>query len=194
MGLDSGSFVNPKKEFANICWTNTSIRDKTYPYPAKKEENGNEKLIALVLAALMVLGCTAAFAEEVQTLELNWEDFAQQIEEASEEVKAAWAGDFVTMEEDCAVAVQYMDMDGMTLEEYAQLLTGEQLGIEECHDAVVNGLPALFYSFTEEEAETSVLAFATERGYILEVSFGPTNDDCFAAVATVMMGSIQAAE
>lgn len=185
-----------------------------------------KKLIALVLAALMVLGCTAAFAEEVQALELNWEDFAQQIEEASEEVKAAWAGDFVTMEEiamkiyvptafeqlelidvdreegyiayflleeDCAVAVQYMDMDGMTLEEYAQLLTGE-LGIEECHDAVVNGLPALFYSFTEEEAETSVLAFATERGYILEVSFSPTNDEGFAAVATVMMGSIQAAE
>ena len=152
-----------------------------------------KKLIALVLAALMVLGCTAAFAEEVQALELNWEDFAQQIEEASEEVKAAWTGDFVTMEEDCAVAVQYMDMDGMTLEEYAQLLTGE-LGIEECHDAVVNGLPALFYSFTEEEAETSVLAFATERGCILEVSFGPTNDEGFAAVATVMMGSIQTAE
>ena len=58
-----------------------------------------KKLIALVLACLMVLGCTAAFAEEVETLELNWEVFAQQIEAASEETKAAWVGDFVTMDE-----------------------------------------------------------------------------------------------
>ena len=185
-----------------------------------------KKLIALVLACLMVLGCTAAFAEEAQTLELNWEVFAQQIEAASEETKAAWAGDFVTMDEiamkiyvpdsfqqleltdedreegyiayftlgeEAAVAIQYVDMDGMELEEYAQLLTGEQ-GVEECVEAVVNGLPALAYSFTEEDSDTSVLACSTEKGYILEAVFSPTNDEGFAAVATVMMGSIQAAE
>ena len=184
-----------------------------------------KKLFALILAALMVLGCAAvASAEQEQTLELNWEDFAGEIE-ASEEAKAALSGDFVTMEEialklyipdtfeqseltdedreagyiayfamgeDAGIGIQYVDMSGMSLEEYAQLLT-EEYGYE-CMDAVVNGLPALAYSFTENDRETSVLAFATEMGYILEIAFAPTNDEGFAAVAAVLMASVQAAE
>ena len=184
-----------------------------------------KKLFALILAALMVLGCAAvASAEQVQTLELNWEDFAGEIE-ASEEAKAALSGDFVTMEEialkiyipaafeqaeltdedreagyiayftmgeDKGVGIQYVDVGGMSLEEYAQRLT-EEYGFE-CTDAVVNGLPALAYSFTENDRETSVLAFSTEKGYILEIAFAPTNDEGFAAVAAVLMASVQAAE
>lgn len=58
-----------------------------------------KKLFALILAALMVLGCVAvASAEQAQTLQLNWEEYAAEIE-ASEEAKATLAGDFVTMEE-----------------------------------------------------------------------------------------------
>ena len=184
-----------------------------------------KKLFALILAALMVLGCTAvASAEQAQTLELNWENFAGEIE-ASEEAKAALSGDFVTMEEialkiyipaafnqaeltdedreagyiayftmgeDTGIGIQYVDMSGMSLEEYAQRLT-EEYGYE-CMDAVVNGLPALAYSFTENDRETSVLAFSTEKGYILEIAFAPTNDEGFAAVAAVLMASVQAAE
>ena len=59
---------------------------------------------------------------------------------------------------------------------------------------MVNGLPALGYSFTEDDLETAVLAFSTEKGYILEIAFAPTNDEGFAAVATVLMASVQAAE
>ena len=184
-----------------------------------------KKLFALILAALMVLGCAAvASAEEVQTLELNWEDIAKEIE-ASEESKATLSGDFVTMDEiamkiyipdafkqaeltdedreagyiayfamgeDMGVGVQYVDAGGISLEKYAQLLTDEY-GYE-CMDAVVNGLPALAYSFTENDRETSVLAFSTEKGYILEIAFAPTNDEGFAAVAAVLMASVQAAE
>ena len=184
-----------------------------------------KKLFALILAALMVLGCTAvASAEQAQTLELNWEDFVGEIE-ASEEAKAALSGDFVTMEEialkiyipaafkqteltdedreagyiayftmgeDKGVGIQYVDVGGMSLEEYAQRLT-EEYGYE-CMNAVVNGLPALAYSFTENDRETSVLAFSTEKGYILEIAFAPTNDEGFAAVAAVLMASVQAAE
>ena len=183
-----------------------------------------KKLFALILAALMVLGCAAvASAEQEQTLELNWEDFVGEIE-ASEEAKAALSGDFVTMEEialkiyipaafeqaeltdedreagyiayftmgeDKGIGIQYVDADGMSLEEYAQRLTED--GIE-CTNAVVNGLPALAYSFTEDDRETAVLAFSTEKGYILEISFVPANDKGFAAVATVVMASVQAAE
>ena len=184
-----------------------------------------KKLFALILAALMGLGCTAvASAEQAQTLELNWENFAGEIK-ASEEAKAALSGDFVTMEEialkiyipaafnqaeltdedreagyiayftmgeDKGVGIQYVDVGGMSLEEYAQRLT-EEYGYE-CMDAVVNGLPALAYSFTENDRETSVLAFSTEKGYILEIAFAPTNDEGFAAVAAVLMASVQAAE
>ena len=184
-----------------------------------------KKLFALILAALMVLGCTAvASAEQAQTLELNWEDFEAEIE-GSEEMKAAWSGDFVTMEEialklyipssfeqaeltdedredgyiayftmdeDKGIGIQYVDMSGMSLEEYAQRLT-EEYGYE-CMNAVVNGLPALAYSFTENDRETSVLAFSTEMGYILEIAFAPVNDEGFGAVATVLMASVQAAD
>ena len=183
-----------------------------------------KKLFALILAALMVLGCTAvASAEQAQTLQLNWEEYAAEIE-ASEEAKATLAGDFVTMEEialklyipaafeqveltdedreagyiayfamgeDMGIGIQYVDADGMSLEEYAQRLTED--GIE-CTNAVVNGLPALAYSFTEDDRETAVLAFSTEKGYILEIAFAPTNDEGFAAVAAVLMASVQAAE
>lgn len=183
-----------------------------------------KKLFALILAVLMVLGCVAvASAEQAQTLQLNWEEYAAEIE-ASEEAKATLAGDFVTMEEialklyipaafeqveltdedreagyiayfamgeDMGIGIQYVDADGMSLEEYAQRLTED--GIE-CTNAVVNGLPALAYSFTEDDRETAVLAFSTEKGYILEISFVPTNDKGFAAVATVVMASVQAAE
>ena len=183
-----------------------------------------KKLFALILAALMVLGCAAVVsAEQPQTLELNWENFAGEIE-ASEEAKATLAGDFVTMEEialklyipaafeqveltdedreagyiayfamgeDMGIGIQYVDADGMSLEEYAQLLTEDSI---ECTNAVVNGLPALAYSFTKDDRETAVLAFSTEKGYILEISFVPANDKGFAAVATVVMASVQAAE
>ena len=183
-----------------------------------------KKLFALILAALMVLGCAAvASAEQAQTLQLNWEEYAAEIE-ASEEAKATLAGDFVTMEEialklyipaafeqveltdedreagyiayfamgeDMGIGIQYVDADGMSLEEYAQLLTEDSI---ECTNAVVNGLPALAYSFTEDDRETAVLAFSTEKGYILEISFVPANDKGFAAVATVVMASVQAAE
>ena len=183
-----------------------------------------KKLFALILAALMVLGCVAvASAEQAQTLQLNWEEYAAEIE-ASEEAKATLAGDFVTMEEialklyipaafeqveltdedreagyiayfamgeDMGIGIQYVDADGMSLEEYAQLLTEDSI---ECTNAVVNGLPALAYSFTEDDRETAVLAFSTEKGYILEISFVPANDEGFAAIATVVMASIQAAE
>ena len=183
-----------------------------------------KKLFALILAVLMVLGCVAvASAEQEQTLELNWEEYAAEIE-ASEEAKATLAGDFVTIEEialklyipaafeqveltdedreagyiayfamgeDMGIGIQYVDADGMSLEEYAQRLTED--GIE-CTNAVVNGLPALAYSFTEDDRETAVLAFSTEKGYILEISFVPANDKGFAAVATVVMASVQAAE
>ena len=183
-----------------------------------------KKLFALILAALMVLGCAAvASAEQEQTMELNWEDFAKEIE-ASEEMKAAWSGDFVTMDEiamklyipasfeqveltdedreagyiayfamgeDAGIGIQYVDADGMSLEEYAQRLTEDSI---ECTNAVVNGLPALAYSFTEDDRETAVLAFSTEKGYILEIAFAPTNDEGFGAVATVLMASVQAAE
>ena len=183
-----------------------------------------KKLFALILAVLMVLGCVAvASAEQAQTLQLNWEEYAAEIE-ASEEAKATLAGDFVTMEEialklyipaafeqaeltdedreagyiayftmgeDMGVGIQYVDADGMSLEEYAQRLTED--GIE-CTNAVVNGLPALAYSFTEDDRETAVLAFSTEMGYSLEIACAPTNDEGFAAVATVLMASVQAAE
>ena len=115
----------------------------------------------------------------------------EQVELTDEDREAGYIAYF-TMGEDAGIGIQYVDMSGMSLEEYAQVLT-EEYGYE-CTNAVVNGLPALGYSFTEDDRETAVLAFSTEKGYILEIAFAPTNDEGFGAVATVLMASVQAAE
>ena len=191
-----------------------------------------KRLLALMMASAMVFaGSLAVYAEETEVeteaaeaTVLNWADFEEQIN-ASEETKAAYAGDFVEMEEiamkiyvpdkfeqveltdedteagyiayftlgdDAAVAVQYIDMDEMSLEEYQEILASEYEITSEF--MTINDLPALAYSYEEDGTETAVLAYATEMGYILEISFAPVNDEAFGSVALVMMGSVQAAE
>ena len=49
-----------------------------------------------------------------------------------------------------------------------------------------------FVLYDLEENDTSVVAFATEAGYILEFSFAPVSDEGFAATVLLMVASIQA--
>ena len=169
-----------------------------------------KKLLALVLALLMLV--SVACAEEVS---LSWENVAEsaasiagefktfeeisvkiwipdvlkETELSDEDKENGFIGYFMTEDQTAAVAVQYVDMSGMTLEDY-QANLAETEGVSGIEAGTVNGLPAVSYEYNGN----GVVAFTTEMGYILEVSCGPLSDEGFAAVASIVICSIQAAE
>ena len=164
-----------------------------------------KKLVVLILALCML--CSVASAAD-----LNWadaEEAASQIagefktfDEISVKIwipdvlKAVDAGEnrigyFMTEDESAAISVQYVDMNGMSLEEYEAQLK-EDSTISDIEAGTVNGLPALSYAIKEKD--TGVLAFTTQKGYILEVSCAPISDEGFAQVVGVILSSIQSAE
>ena len=170
-----------------------------------------KKLFALTLALCLLL-CSAAMADD-----LNWEnvvesakqvagefktfneiavkiwmpDVLQAVELSDEDRSNGYIGYFMTEDQSSAVAVMYVDMNGMSLEDYEAKLR-EDNDVSELEAGTVNGLPCLGYALTEKD--TSVLAFTTQQGYILEVSCAPISDEGFAAVAKMVMASIQNAE
>ena len=126
-----------------------------------------KKLFALVLALLM-LGSVAC-AEGVS---LSWDDVAEQaasiegefktfdeisimiwipdaLEEtelSDEDKEGGYIGYFMTEDQSAAVVVQYVDVNGMTLEDY-QAAIAEDEGVTEIEAGTVNGLPALSYEY-----------------------------------------------
>ncbi len=170
-----------------------------------------KKLFALMLALCMMLG-TAALADE-----LVWEgtiaDAASQIEGefhtfdeiavkiwipavlkevelTDEDKEKGQIGYFETEDKANAVGVQYVNMNGTSLDEYKAILL--ESGIEEntIEPGTVNGLDCLSYEYNGN----GILAFTTQKGFILEVAGGPLSDEGFASLLTIIMGSIQSAE
>ena len=169
-----------------------------------------KKLIALTM--MLCLLCTAAFAESAAlvwegdvealaaTKEGEFKTFDEisvkiwipatlvEIELSEEDRQNGYIGYIQREDGSAAIAVQYVDMNGLTLEDYQALL--QQNGVAETEPGTVNGLPALSYEYNGN----GVVAFTTELGYILEVSCGPLADETFAEEASIAMCSIQAAE
>ena len=87
-----------------------------------------------------------------------------------------------------AIAVMYVDADGMTLDEYKEKLT--EAAATEMEDVVINGMEAV--SYVLEESDTACVSFVTEAGFIFEVSGSPKSDENFAALLSMVMASIQA--
>ena len=166
-----------------------------------------KKLVVLILALCML--CSVAFANE-----LTWasvEEAASQIagefktfdeisvkiwipevlktvELSDDDREGGYIGYFMTEDESAAVAVMYVNMEGMSLEEYEAQLK-EIDGVSDIEAGTVNGLPTLSYAIKEKD--TGVVAFTTEMGYILEVSCAPISDEGFSAVAAIILSSIQ---
>ena len=168
-----------------------------------------KKLFALMLA-LCLLGSVAMaevslswdnVAETAASVEGDFQTFEeiavkiwmpavlQAAELSDEDREAGYIGYYAT--DDAAVAVMYVDMEGMTLEEYAAQLQ-EDAEVSEIETGTVNGLPALSYDLKDKD--TSCIAFTTEKGYILELSCAPMSNEGFAATAAIIVSSIQAAE
>lgn len=104
-----------------------------------------------------------------------------------EDVNNGYIGYFQTEDQSAAIGVQYVDLSGMALEDYAATLP--DYGASEIEMVTFNGLPAV--SYTLAETDTMAITFMTQMGYAFEVSFSPMSDEGFQAVATFIGASIQ---
>ena len=163
-----------------------------------------KKLFALVLCLCMLCGCTALAENEI-----TWEQVEPMLEEGG--VK----GDFYTFDEiavdifipdgmeeaelpddsyigyfasedGSAVAVMYVNVEGMDLETYAAALT--DVGATGIETGTVNGLPCVTYEVPANKSMN--IAFTTLAGYILEVVVAPVEDDNAKTAAGLIMASI----
>lgn len=166
-----------------------------------------KKLFALLLT-LCLLGSVAfateltwsAVEETASQIEGEFHDIAevnakiwmpavlQPVEMNEEDEEDGIVAYFTTEDQEAAVSIAYVNFDGTSLEEYAELLKEDE-DVSEIEMGAVNGIPALSYSLGERD--TGVLAFATEQGYILEVACAPMSDEGFAATAAIILSSIQ---
>ena len=173
-----------------------------------------KKLFALMLALCLLCGCTALADNEI-----TWDQVSPQLEaagvtgdfvtfdeiavkvfiptgakaaELSDEDKANGFIGYFTDESGDAIAVQYVNVEGMDLETYAAQVA--ENGGTEIEAGTVNGLPCITYEFTADAGLCRVCSFTTQAGYILEVAVGPLADDNAKLGAGIVLASIQSAE
>ena len=174
-----------------------------------------KKLLCALLMLCMLM--TAAFAED--TVELTWEAFEPVLEAAGvsgdfytfediavkiwlpeglnpvelteEAVEKGFIGYFMPDDQSASVGITYVDVNGMSLEEYAQWLASEA-GATEVEMGTVNGLPCVSYRLPAQD--TVSVAFTTEAGYVFEVTCAPYSEENAELVWGAVISSIQAAE
>jgi len=171
----------------------------------EKEVRNMKKLFALVLTVCMLCGCAAmadntiTWEEVAPTVEAggvtgDWYTFSQiavqlfiptglnpaQVDDAN------YIGYFQSEDGTSAVAVLYVNVEGMDLDTYISKLP--EVGAENIEAGTVNGLPCATYELPANG--TMNIAFTTEAGYILEVVVGPVKDDVEKLAASVILASV----
>ena len=172
-----------------------------------------KKLFALMLALCLLCGCTA-----IADNEITWEQVEPVLTEAGltgefvtfeqiaakiwipagmsafadEQLPEGYIGYFVA-DDESAVSVAYVDVEGMDLDAYAEAVTAN--GGTQVELGTVNGLPCVTYVYPNEDGSANLCcSFTTQAGYILEVAVGPVADDNAKLGASAILASIQAAE
>lgn len=173
-----------------------------------------KKVFAILMALCLFVG--VAMAEG--TASLNWSDFEPILEQAGitgqfytfdqiavkiwlpdgmnavelseDDIANGYIGYYQPEDQSGAVAVMYVDVNGMSLEEYAQYLTSEA-GATEVEVGTVNGLPCVSYKLPEQDSVS--VTFTTEAGYMLEVTCAPLSVENAEYVWGAVVSSIQAA-
>ena len=171
-----------------------------------------KKFLAVVMALCLMMTC--ALAEEVPAL--NWEDFApileaggvtgqfytfdeiavaiwmpeglNPVELTEDDVGNGFIGYFAPEDQSAAVSIVYVDVNGMTLEEYGEYLANEA-GATEIEVGTVNGLPCVSYKLPEQDSVS--VTFTTEAGYALEVTCAPLSEENAELVWGAVVASIQ---
>ena len=179
-----------------------------------------KKLFAVLLALCMLFSVALAEAAEEApaVIELNWadvEEAAAQIEgrfvaigdlgvmiyvpnafselEVPQEYQDAGVIAVLSTEDGAAaISIAYRSLGEMTSDEFFTQL--QESGAENFELAMINGEEALSYDVTYQGVKTSNVVFANEEDMtILTFSFAPMDDEGFAAVAALMVPSIQPA-
>lgn len=88
------------------------------------------------------------------------------------------------------LATQYVEAGGAELSDLAAAMA--EMGGTDFEEGIVNGIPCPTFSMPEDDG--GCVAFAAEMGNFLVFTFAPISDEEFAAVASIMIASIQAAE
>jgi len=89
------------------------------------------------------------------------------------------------------MAVMYVDIKGMSLEEYAQELASDSR-FTDIEQGTVNGLPCISYKMPEQDSVS--VTFTTEAGYALEVTCAPLSAENAELVWGAVIASIQATD
>ena len=172
-----------------------------------------KKLLSIVMVLCLMM--TVALAEEAPAL--NWEDFEPALEAGGvtgqfytfdeiavkmwlpdginpveltdEDKENGYIGYFAADDQSAAVAVMYVDLGGMSLEDYSAQVA--EVGGTEIELGTVNGLPCLSYNLPEQD--TVSVAFTTETGYVLEVTCQPLSEENAELVWGAVISSIQEA-
>lgn len=175
-----------------------------------------KKLVCVIAVLCLIVTAAAALAEEAPAL--NWEDFApileaggvsgefytfdeidmkiwlpeglNPVELTEEDRENGYIGYFMPEDESGAVAVVYVDVNGMSLEEYGEYLSSEA-GATEIEVGSVNGFPCVSYKLPEQDSVS--VTFTTEAGYALEVTCTPLSVENAELVWGAVISSIQAA-
>ena len=173
-----------------------------------------KKFLAILMTLVLALAIPTALAEDVPAL--NWSDFEPILEaggvagefhsfdevavkiwlpegfnpvELSQEDKdAGYIGYFMPEDQSATVAIMYVNMEGMTIDDYAETLSNME-GVTEVEKGTVNGLPCVDYQMPEQDSVS--IAFTTEAGYILEVTCVPISDENAKLVWSAVIASIQ---
>lgn len=172
-----------------------------------------KKLLAILLAALMLLCSVSALAEET----IDWNDdlinLAQSIDSeaqfhpianlgvmmwiptnfkeiqlSEEDVNNGYIAYLITEDNSSAVAITYAEFEG-TLGDMFETLEGME-DTKNVTKGYINGLPAV--TFISEENDSFVVVFSTTGGYLLMFTFAPISDETFSTVGALMAASIQA--
>lgn len=171
-----------------------------------------KKFLAVVMALCLMMSC--ALAEEAPAL--NWADVEPVLEASGvtgefytfEEIAVAiwmpeglnpveltdedkengFIGYFAPEDQSASVSIVYVDVNGMSLEEYGEYLTNEA-GATEVEVATVNGLPCVSYKLPEQDSVS--ITFTTEKGYALEVTCAPLSEENAELVWGAVVASIQ---
>lgn len=112
----------------------------------------------------------------------------QEIELTDDDRANGYIGYYASEDETGEISVVYVDAQYTSLEDYQAYLL--ENGVQEVETGSVNGLACISY----ESDDTGVLAFTTQKGYILEIAAAPLSEDSFKSIIGVVMSSIQSAE
>lgn len=175
-----------------------------------------KKLFCVLMVLCLVVTAAAAHAEAAPAL--NWEDFSPILEASGvsgefytfdevavkiwlpegmypvelteEDQENGFIGYFMPEDESGAVSVVYVDVSGMSLEEYGEYLASEA-GATGIEVATVNGFPCVSYTLPEQDSVS--VTFTTEAGYALEVTCTPLSVENADMLWGAVISSIQAA-